>query len=85
MNNFIALIRCKNIDLRSEREYAKGTIPGSVNIPILNDIEYDIVGKEYKKNGQDGAIKIGLELVKDTVKESRISKWMGHIKNHQSI
>ncbi len=52
MNNFIALIHCKNIDLRSEQEYAKGTIPGSVNIPILNNIEYDIVGKEYKKNGQ---------------------------------
>tara|TARA_B100001109_G_scaffold19808_2_gene14206 strand:- start:4498 stop:5532 length:1035 start_codon:yes stop_codon:yes gene_type:complete len=82
MDNFSALVRCKNIDLRSEREYAKGTIPGSVNIPILNNIEYDIVGKEYKKNGQDGAIKIGLELVKDTVKESRISKWMDHIKNH---
>ena len=82
MDNFIDLFSCKNIDLRSEREYAKGTIPGSVNIPILNNIEYDIVGKEYKKNGQDGAIKIGLGLVQDTVKESRISKWMDHIKNY---
>ena len=30
----------KNIDLRSEKEFLKGTIPGSINIPILTNEEY---------------------------------------------
>ena len=31
----------KNIDLRSEKEFHKGTIPGSVNIPILSNDEFE--------------------------------------------
>ena len=34
-----------SIDLRSPKEFKKGTIPNSVNLPILNDNEYHEVGK----------------------------------------
>ena len=37
-----------SIDLRSPREFKKGTIPNSVNLPILNDDEYHEVGKIFK-------------------------------------
>ena len=34
-----------SIDLRSPKEYKKGTIPNSVNLPILNDAEFHEIVK----------------------------------------
>jgi len=77
--DIIKLSGLKNIDLRSEREFQKGTIPGSVNIPILSNDEFEKVGKEYKNKGQEAAIALGLILVKDELREKRISSWKNHI------
>ena len=72
----------RNIDLRSEREFLKGTIPGSVNIPILTNEEYEKVGREYKAKGQEAATKLGFELVNDDLKKKRIDLWIDHIEEN---
>ena len=69
----------KNIDLRSEKEFHKGTIPGSVNIPILSNDEFENVGKEYKNKGQEAAINLGLQLVRGDLKNKRIDAWKNHL------
>jgi tRNA 2-selenouridine synthase len=50
------------VDVRSPSEFNYGHIPGAVNIPLFNDYERDLVGKEYKKYGRQRAILKGLEL-----------------------
>ena len=70
----------KFIDLRSEKEFQKGSIPGSVNMPILSNNEHEAVGIEYKKKGQESAIKLGHTLVSASVKEKRVKAWLYYIK-----
>lgn len=50
------------IDVRSEKEFNEGHIPGVFNVPILNDEERKIVGTTYKHNGRHPAVYKGLEL-----------------------
>lgn len=50
-------------DVRSEKEFADGHIPGAVNLPILNNEERIAVGTDYKLKGQAEAIKTGFRLV----------------------
>ncbi len=80
--NFKLFSQFKNIDLRSEKEFLKGTIPGSINIPILTNEEYQKVGKQYKSKGQQAATKLGFELVNDDLKKQRIDLWIDHIKDN---
>ena len=63
------------IDVRSPAEFNQGSIPLSINIPILNDMEREIVGKAFKLSGQETAKKIGYELVSGKIKNDRVSKW----------
>ena len=78
--DLIKLSKHCNIDLRSEHEFKKSTIPGSVNLPILNDLEFESVGKQYKNKGKEAALKLGLEIVSGKVKNNRIFQWKKHIK-----
>jgi len=80
--DIIPLSGFNNIDLRSEKEFQKGTIPNSVNIPILLNAEFEKVGKEYKNNGKAAAISLGYRLVKSDLREKRISLWKKHIINN---
>ena len=65
----------KFIDLRSEKEFRKGSIPNAVNIPILTSNEYESVGIEYKLYGKMAAIKLGHKLVSGDVKKERVKDW----------
>ena len=65
----------KFIDLRSEKEFRKGSIPNAVNIPILTSDEYESVGIEYKLYGKTAAIKLGHKLVSGDVKKERVKDW----------
>ena len=76
------LSNVSNIDLRSENEFKKGSIPQSVNIPILNNDQFKKVGIEYKKNGSDAAIAFGHSLVKGSLKENLIHHWTEHLKKN---
>ena len=51
------------IDVRSPGEFAKGQIPGSVNIPLFSDEERAQVGTVYKQQSQEAAIKLGYKYV----------------------
>lgn len=49
-------------DVRSEAEFASGHIPGSANIPLLNNAHRAAVGIAYKMHGQLEAIRTGFQL-----------------------
>jgi tRNA 2-selenouridine synthase len=51
------------VDVRSESEYAKGHIPGSINIPLLDDKARKEVGTLYKQMGREAAVMKGFQLV----------------------
>src|SRR5690606_2221989 len=51
------------VDVRSESEWRQGHIPGTINIPLLNDAERVVVGTTYKQKGQKEAIREGFRLV----------------------
>ena len=63
------------IDVRSPAEFNQGSIPLSINIPILNDMEREIVGKAFKSSGQETAKKIGHQLVSGKIKNDRVNEW----------
>jgi tRNA 2-selenouridine synthase len=50
-------------DVRSPGEYQAGHIPGTTNIPILNNEERVAVGTIFKEKGQQEAIMTGFRLV----------------------
>ncbi|HEY8934320.1 MAG TPA: tRNA 2-selenouridine(34) synthase MnmH [Cyclobacteriaceae bacterium] len=51
------------VDVRSQKEFQEGHIPGAINIPLLNNEERIAVGTDYKQKGQLEAIKTGFRLV----------------------
>ncbi|WP_425636202.1 tRNA 2-selenouridine(34) synthase MnmH [Algoriphagus yeomjeoni] len=83
------------IDARSEKEFDQSHIPGSINIPILNNTERIQVGTLYKERGPEEATIKGFELVgprfhliiKDALKHFPEKKviiycWRGGMRSH---
>ncbi len=67
------------IDVRSEKEFVAGSVPGSVNIPIFDDEERKLVGTIYRHGGQDKAIDTGFDLVTARLQEflENFAPWQG--------
>lgn len=63
------------IDVRAPVEFLEGSIPNSINLPIMNDEERHLVGICYKEKGQAAAIELGHTLVSGKTKEERIHLW----------
>lgn len=63
------------IDVRAPVEFASGSLPGAVNLPLMNDDERQAVGICYKDSGQQAAIDLGHQLVNGEVKEERVAAW----------
>ena len=82
-DNIYDLIFNPSIDLRSLTEYNKGTIPNSVNIPILMMMN-TVVGTIYKTNGKADAINLGKKIVSGQKKRSRIALWTEYIQNNHN-
>ena len=78
-NNISLLNLIPSIDLRSPKEYLKGTIPNSVNLPILNDAEFHEIGKTFRSNGRKAAIDAGYKLISGENKTNLIDSWMNFI------
>jgi len=55
------------LDTRSPIEYNKGSFPTSVNHPLLNDKQRELIGTCYNKHGQEAAIALGYELLDNEV------------------
>ncbi len=51
------------VDARSPDEFAEATIPGAINVPILDNAERAEVGTLYKQVGRKQARQRGVELV----------------------
>ncbi|TLM67363.1 MAG: tRNA 2-selenouridine(34) synthase MnmH [Deltaproteobacteria bacterium] len=51
------------VDARSPAEYAEATIPGAINVPILDDAEREEIGTLYKQISKQAARRRGVELV----------------------
>ncbi len=51
------------VDVRSPSEFAKGHIPGAVNVPLFSDEERHVIGLTYRREGKEEAIHQGLTLV----------------------
>lgn len=51
------------VDVRSPGEFARGHIPGAVNLPLFSDDERAVVGTTYKRDGRDAAVLEGLRAV----------------------
>lgn len=64
------------IDTRAPVEFAKGSFPTAVSLPLMTDQEREKVGTCYKQKGQDEAIKLGHQLVQGQIKEARVNAWL---------
>ncbi len=84
LSDFREIILKKNpiIDVRAPVEFALGHIPGSINLPLLNNEERHEVGTTYKEKGQDAAIALGYQLISGSIKRERISAWTSFIQKH---
>lgn len=72
------------IDVRAPVEFASGSAPLSVNLPILDDEERALVGTTYKTQGQARAIELGHRLVSGENKQRKLSAWIDFIRANPS-
>lgn len=70
------------IDTRAPIEFARGSFPGAINIPLMTDVEREQVGIRYKEQGEHAAVALGHELVSGHVKEDRIAAWIEQVKRN---
>ena len=61
---YLALSQAGGIaDVRAPAEYARGHIPGAVNVPLFTDEQRAEVGTTYTKKGQKAAVELGFSFV----------------------
>lgn len=70
------------LDVRAPTEFADGSVPGSQNIPLLEDEERHQIGLCYKQQGQAAAVELGLRLVSGKAREERLVRWVSFVKEH---
>ncbi|MCK5829328.1 MAG: tRNA 2-selenouridine(34) synthase MnmH [Methylococcales bacterium] len=63
------------MDVRAPVEFDKGAFPNSQNVPLLNDMQRKTVGTQYKQEGQDAAIALGLKLATPEIRQQRLKHW----------
>ncbi|MBT3428352.1 MAG: tRNA 2-selenouridine(34) synthase MnmH [Gammaproteobacteria bacterium] len=71
------------IDVRAPVEFANGSFPSAVNLPILNDQERHEIGVIYKEKGPQSARDSGFRMVSGSIKKSRVDAWCKLIKQHE--
>ncbi len=70
------------IDVRAPVEFAQGSLPNSVNIPVLDDRERALVGTCYKNEGRESAIKLGYKLVSGSNLKAKQMAWSEFLHTH---
>lgn len=70
------------IDTRAPMEFAHGSFPNAVNLPLMSDEQRALIGTEYKKSGQQSAIALGHELVQGEAKDALIDAWKDFAHQH---
>ncbi|MGI9280545.1 MAG: tRNA 2-selenouridine(34) synthase MnmH [Endozoicomonas sp.] len=70
------------MDVRAPVEFSKGSFPLATNLPILDDHQREVIGTEYKQQGQDSAVSLGYELATDEVRAQRVASWQQFVQQH---
>jgi tRNA 2-selenouridine synthase len=70
------------MDVRAPVEFNQGAFPNTQNIPLLDDEQRAIIGKQYKDAGQDEAIELGLKLATPEIRQQRLSDWKAFVEQH---
>ena len=70
------------MDVRAPVEFNQGAFPLSSNIPLLDDEQRAIIGKQYKDAGQDEAIELGLRLATPEIRAHRLESWKQFVLQH---
>jgi tRNA 2-selenouridine synthase len=63
IEEFLKLDKAVSVDVRSPIEFAEGSIPGAINLPLFTDEERAEIGTIYKKIGQEAAKWKAMEIV----------------------
>ncbi|MCO1334626.1 tRNA 2-selenouridine(34) synthase MnmH [Microbulbifer sp. OS29] len=63
------------MDVRAPVEFIHGAFPSAENHPLLDDRQRELIGTEYKRNGQQAAIELGWQLATDEVLHSCLTQW----------
>ncbi len=63
------------MDVRAPVEFNNGAFPNSLNVPLLDDEQRAVIGKQYKDAGQDEAIELGLKLATPEIRKQRLDDW----------
>lgn len=70
------------MDMRAPIEFARGSFPGAVNLPLMSDAERAAVGTCYKNEGQQAAIELGHRMVSGDIKAQRVGAWANFARQH---
>ncbi len=70
------------MDVRAPVEFHQGAFPQARNVPLLDDRQRELIGTEYKRNGQDAAIALGLALATPEIRARRLADWKAFISAH---
>ncbi|WP_110670383.1 tRNA 2-selenouridine(34) synthase MnmH [Salinicola halophilus] len=76
----LALLGRPLIDVRAPIEFAAGSLPGALNLPLMDDDERREVGTRYRHAGQRAAIELGNSLVSGERREQRLEAWSQQIR-----
>ena len=71
------------LDVRSAKEFEKGSIPGARCVPIFDDLERVEIGKIYKQVGREAAVVKGVDFFEPRLKQFLLS--LSAIKNRQLV
>ena len=64
------------LDVRAPAEFLAGSLPGAVNLPIMDDEQRRQVGTCYKGKGKEAALALGSRLVSGDIREERVAGWI---------
>lgn len=78
----IVLNRTPLIDVRAPVEFQQGAFENAVNLPLMNNDERQQVGLCYKQKGNAEAVKLGHQLVNESVRAPRIEAWQAFMQAH---
>lgn len=51
------------IDVRSPGEYIAATVPGAINVPLLDNVERSLIGTLYKREGPEPARDLAMKII----------------------
>ena len=84
LDDFPALFRNNTplIDTRAPVEFARGSLPTATNLPLMDDLQREAVGRCYKEQGQDAAVQLGHQLVTGDLRAARTEAWTTFAQEH---